>query len=258
MSINKIKNLGILDSAVTTAKIADSAVTTAKIADDAVTSAKIADSAVTNDMLAGSIANAKLTNSSITLNGSAVSLGGSATVGDVSNMVQLATTTLSGTATGWNGIFTSSYDNYMIQFDNVGSTATGTQVLFKFYNETGATSDNVYRGRTEIYDSAGIERSQNYQNAYPKFTSNMDGNSTGTGMNLQLFINQPLNATVQTQYSYLGVYGRTDGNGAYIVGGGVTTDYATREHTGLYIFNEGGGSFTGRARVTLYGIKVTT
>jgi hypothetical protein len=38
-------------------------------------------SSVTNDMLAGSIANAKLANSSITLNGSAVSLGGSATVG---------------------------------------------------------------------------------------------------------------------------------------------------------------------------------
>jgi hypothetical protein len=37
-------------------------------------------SSVTNDMLAGSIANAKLANSSITLNGSAVSLGGSATI----------------------------------------------------------------------------------------------------------------------------------------------------------------------------------
>ena len=36
---------------------------------------------VTNDMLAGSIANSKLANSSITLNGSAVSLGGSASVG---------------------------------------------------------------------------------------------------------------------------------------------------------------------------------
>jgi len=36
---------------------------------------------VTNDMLAGSIANSKLANSSITLNGSAVSLGGSATIG---------------------------------------------------------------------------------------------------------------------------------------------------------------------------------
>ena len=35
---------------------------------------------VTNDMLAGSIVNSKLANSSITLNGSAVSLGGSATI----------------------------------------------------------------------------------------------------------------------------------------------------------------------------------
>src|SRR6056300_66307 len=35
---------------------------------------------VTNDMLVGSIANSKLANSSITLNGSAVSLGGSATL----------------------------------------------------------------------------------------------------------------------------------------------------------------------------------
>ena len=40
-----------------------------------------ATASVTNDMLAGSIANSKLANSSITLNGSAVSLGGSATVG---------------------------------------------------------------------------------------------------------------------------------------------------------------------------------
>jgi len=39
------------------------------------------DNSVTNDMLAGSIANSKLSNSSITLNGSAVSLGGSATIG---------------------------------------------------------------------------------------------------------------------------------------------------------------------------------
>lgn len=39
-----------------------------------------ASGSVTNDMLAGSIANAKLANSSITLNGSSVSLGGSATI----------------------------------------------------------------------------------------------------------------------------------------------------------------------------------
>ena len=40
---------------------------------------------VTSDMLAGSIANSKLANSSITLNGSAVSLGGSATISSEQN-----------------------------------------------------------------------------------------------------------------------------------------------------------------------------
>ena len=60
----------------------DGSVNTAQLADDAVTTAKILDSNVTNAKLAGSIENAKLSNSAITINGSAVSLGGSVTVGE--------------------------------------------------------------------------------------------------------------------------------------------------------------------------------
>ena len=50
--------------------------------DNSVSTVKIVDSSVTNAKLAGSIANDKLSNSSITINGSAVSLGGSVTVGE--------------------------------------------------------------------------------------------------------------------------------------------------------------------------------
>ena len=60
----------------------DNSVSTAKIVDSNITTAKIADSGVTNAKLAGSIANDKLSNSSITINGSAVSLGGSVTIGE--------------------------------------------------------------------------------------------------------------------------------------------------------------------------------
>ena len=60
----------------------DGSVNTAQLADDAVTTAKILNANVTNAKLAGSIENAKLTNSAITINGSAVSLGGSVTVGE--------------------------------------------------------------------------------------------------------------------------------------------------------------------------------
>ncbi len=59
----------ITDSNVTTAKIAADAITGAKIADDAINSEHITDGSVDNVHLAGSIANAKLANSSITING---------------------------------------------------------------------------------------------------------------------------------------------------------------------------------------------
>lgn len=178
--------------------------------------------------------------------------------GDTSNMVQLATTTLSGTATGWNQIFTSDYDHYMVNIDQVGGTSTNGNIRWKFYNETGATSDNVYRGRVEIIDSSGTTRSQNWFNTYPQMTSNMDGNSTGTGLCAKLYIDVPLNPTIMTKYYWVGSYDRTDGHFCYTLGGGGVTDHATREHTGLYFYIENGASFTGRARLTLYGIKVTT
>jgi hypothetical protein len=62
---------------------------------------------VTNDMLAGSIANAKLANSSITLNGSAVSLGGSTTISEGITNAQLwrVTADQTGDQTPLSGVF---------------------------------------------------------------------------------------------------------------------------------------------------------
>jgi hypothetical protein len=68
---------------VTTSGITDDAVNAAKIADGTLAAADIADSAITSGKLAGSIANAKLANSSITLNGSAVALGASTSLGSL-------------------------------------------------------------------------------------------------------------------------------------------------------------------------------
>ena len=53
--------------------------TTLNLANNTLT---LPDGSVTNDDLAGSIANGKLSNSSITINGSAVALGGSVTIGE--------------------------------------------------------------------------------------------------------------------------------------------------------------------------------
>jgi len=72
----------LAERAITLTTVGSGSVGTSQLVDGNVTTAKIADSAVTNAKITdGTIANAKLANSSITLNGSAVSLGGSATVG---------------------------------------------------------------------------------------------------------------------------------------------------------------------------------
>ena len=56
---------------VTKSGLADDSVDASKLEDGTIVAAYINDGTITNDKLAGSIANAKLANSSITLNGSA-------------------------------------------------------------------------------------------------------------------------------------------------------------------------------------------
>src|SRR6056300_331015 len=58
---------------------------------------------VTNDMLSGSIASAKLSNSTITINGTSISLGGSSSVGVDVNWQSVQTTGF--TAVAGNGYF---------------------------------------------------------------------------------------------------------------------------------------------------------
>ena len=73
MALTKVTRSGITDNSVNAAKIEDGTIVDADITPGTITNAK----------LAGSIANAKLANSSITINGSAVSLGGSTSAGSI-------------------------------------------------------------------------------------------------------------------------------------------------------------------------------
>jgi phage baseplate assembly protein gpV len=73
MALTKVTKSGITDNSIDADKIEDGTIVAADIADGTITSAK----------LTGSIANNKLANSSITVNGTSVSLGGSVSAGSV-------------------------------------------------------------------------------------------------------------------------------------------------------------------------------
>ena len=90
MALTKLPKRGLADNSVDTSKIEDGTIQNLEFEDATITAAKLSstidlssktvtfpDTSVTNDQLAGSIANDKLTNSSITFQGSSVSLGGS-------------------------------------------------------------------------------------------------------------------------------------------------------------------------------------
>src|SRR6056300_435025 len=127
MALTKVTKTGITDNAID----AD------KIEDGTIVAADIAPGTITNDKLAGSIANDKLANSSITVNGSSVSLGGSVSAGKVS----------------WQAVKTADFnavagEGYFVDTDSVGAvTATlpgspsaGDTIAIKDYAGTFGTN----------------------------------------------------------------------------------------------------------------------
>jgi len=120
MALTKVTKTGISDNSIDADKIEDGTVVAADIADGTITNAK----------LAGSIANDKLANSSITVNGSSISLGGSVSAGKVQ----------------WQTVKTADFnavagEGYFVDTDSVGAvTATlpgspsaGDTIAFKDY-----------------------------------------------------------------------------------------------------------------------------
>jgi hypothetical protein len=143
---------------------------------------------VTNDMLAGSIANSKLANSSITLNGSAVSLGGSATVGQgnegafyvYKNSLSVANAT-STVITGWSESF--DLDNWFAS-DKYTPQSAGKYVFFYTAraNNIGVTSRFIVtlrkNGSGLAYSAGELNIvSASYPTAQQSFIVDMNGSS---------------------------------------------------------------------------------
>lgn len=133
--------------------------------DNSVSTVKIVDSNVTNAKLAGSIANDKLSNSSITINGSAVSLGGSVTVGETKPTISsisptvIENTQTAVTITGTNFISVPIVEainssGVITQADSVSFTSS-TTIVATFT----LTTDGTYFLRIENNDGNAVRSS---------------------------------------------------------------------------------------------------
>ena len=136
-------------------------------------------STVTTDQLVGSIANAKLANSSITINGSAVSLGGSVTVGEtkptVSGITPATISPNSSTTLTIAGANFASVPLVQAQNTSTGAVTSATAVAFSSSSSITATFTlalGTYKFYIENPDGNAVLTSQTVQaSTGPSFTT---------------------------------------------------------------------------------------
>lgn len=212
-------------------------------------------STVTSAMLAGSIANAKLSNSSVTVNGSSIALGGSATVtANTTNALTIGTG-LSGTASTFNG---SAANTISINYANANTWTAiqtfspslstygtgGTRVVDLNGSFTGSSNDIAgFRLGTLLNPSANITNAYGLR-AEPTFTpangttllyavTNRVSGATGSTTGL---ITNYYNLLVEASY---GTIKPTTAYGAYINNHGSAS---IANSYGLYIAAQSGST----------------
>ena len=174
---------------------------------------------------------------------------------DNSQFVKLSSIQISNSVTAVDNsqIFTSDYKKYLITFNNVGISTNNGHFRFKFYNDTGATSDN----KMNCWQYGGLSNNTTAQQAnhssYPYLGLNMY-NGTSQGVNGFMWIQDPLNVNIQTGFQFQTSFTHSSGYTLTWFGGGNTND-SGRTHNGFYWYTESGGNFQGECRITTFGVK---
>ena len=153
--------------------IADNAINNAKMADDAVDSAEIADGAVDNVHLAGSIANAKLANSTTTFaadsgSGQSMALGTTFTIEGTANEIV--------TATGTNKVTVGLPDNVTIAgnltVNGTTTTTTSSSVAIGDVNIKLASTNSANSSDVGIY-AKYVDSGTKYKGIYNEQSNNV-------------------------------------------------------------------------------------
>jgi lipopolysaccharide export system protein LptA len=209
---------------------------------------------VTSDMLSGSIANSKLANSSVSINGSSVSLGGSVSVSGT--WVLLQTTTLSSTTANvdFDNLFDSTYKNYVV----LGSEIKGdvdNKILCRFGTGSTPTYDSTsnYRRVVSYVTSAGSDAIKHSTTdtavlVTPNTTDISDGD-----MSFRMVFPEPQNTSRRLQVYFEGT--QNDGHMTYFAGTGRCDNIAHETPVTSVRFTPNTGSGFASGTFKLYGVK---
>ena len=198
---------------------------------------------ITNAMLAGSIANGKLANSSVTLNGSSLSLGGSLTLdtGDLSENGNLYhTTERVQDVVGGQLVTNGSHTNITASYDDAGDGAidlsiSDATIRGKF---TGGTGVSISSGTVSIGQAVGTSSNPTFNNL------TVSGNLTVNGATTTV---SSTNSTISDQLIELG-NGRTgsaSGDAGIVIERGSDANAFIGYDESADKFTVGTGTFTG-------------
>jgi len=219
MALTKVQNTGIADDAVTTDKIENSTVVAADIAP-------------------GTIANAKLANSSITLNGSAISLGGSSTLKHIDwQAVTVADGSTTLTAEAGKGYFLDTNTGVIEVFLPTSPTRGDTIVLSDYGGTFGTNQIIINTGGNLIDSTTGPDFKVTTDNSVVELVY-VDANK---GWLVKL--NQAAGTTPSSVMNAQGGYDTPDPH-ISATGGTVTTSGDFKIHTftgdGCFVVDRGG------------------
>jgi hypothetical protein len=165
-------------TALTADDLADGIVSTPKLSSDSVTSAKVVD---------GTLTNADLANSSITINGSAVSLGGTVTIGETKPTISSISPS---TITNSEATITITGSNYLVgtqvEFINTSTGIWYPATTIVYNNATSLTAtitlsvDAQYRMRVENPDGNAVISTTNILTVSDAPTWNTAAGDLGT------------------------------------------------------------------------------
>tara|TARA_A100001015_G_C14730771_1_gene609768 strand:- start:16 stop:759 length:744 start_codon:yes stop_codon:yes gene_type:complete len=247
MSKTTIPAGGITDSAVTTAKINADAITGAKIADDAINSEHYTD---------GSIDTAHVGDSQITA-AKTSGIGGRAT------LIDTITLNNSSTAVFDSSDITSTYDNYLITYENIITGSGNVGLLMRISNNNGSSYEGDSSDDYRRISFNGIENESNnsFTSRYSTATSQitLTGSYVNNGNDAALKIDGhvecfSLNSSSYKKFLGHSIFGQTDDPPKLVFEQAVhVADHTQSAINNLKIFPSSGTMASGT--IKLFGLK---